>query len=171
MYRVLSCVLYSVIENYACIDYLCCQYKTLSSISSDKISEQASYNILLGIGIPEVLMNLVSCHGFVEKPNLTSILNLRSRLVDYYLAKIIVIIQHNSNKLSSVPNDVKLRIHVIDKQKTYFVMACIIAIYSVANTINKFHIQYYLHFFTNKTSIIINKRKWMKCFINTIFHY
>ena len=36
-YRVLSFVLYYIIENYFCINYLCCQSKTLSRISSDKI--------------------------------------------------------------------------------------------------------------------------------------
>ena len=51
LYRVLSCVFYSIIDNYVCIDYLCCNSKTLSVISSDKISEEASYNGLLGIGI------------------------------------------------------------------------------------------------------------------------
>ena len=70
-----SCVFYSIIENHVCIVYLCCQYKKLISIFSDKIFEQASYNILLGIGIIEVLMNLVSLHGFTEKPNPTVILN------------------------------------------------------------------------------------------------
>ena len=34
VYRVLSCVVYSIVENYVCIDYLLCQSKTLSSISS-----------------------------------------------------------------------------------------------------------------------------------------
>ena len=63
VYMVLSCVLYSIIENYVCIDYICCHYKTLSVISYDKISEEASYNELLGIGIPEVLMNLIYFHG------------------------------------------------------------------------------------------------------------
>ena len=51
VYRLLSYVLYYSIDNYVCTDYLCCQSKTLSSIYSDKIFEQASYNILLGIGI------------------------------------------------------------------------------------------------------------------------
>ena len=67
LYRVLSCVLYYIIDNYVCIDYLCCQSKTINSIPSDKIFEQASYNILLGIGIPEVPMDLLSCHVFMEK--------------------------------------------------------------------------------------------------------
>ena len=52
VYRVLSCVLYSLINNYVCIDYLCFQSKKLSTISYDRIFEQTSYNILLGIGIP-----------------------------------------------------------------------------------------------------------------------
>ena len=52
VYRVLSCDLYSFRDDYVYIDYICCQYKTLSVISSDKIFEQASYNILLGICIP-----------------------------------------------------------------------------------------------------------------------
>ena len=100
----LSCILYSVIDNYFCIDYIFCKSKTLSRISSDKIFEQARYNILLGIVIIEVLMNLVSCHEFMEKPNSTVILNCRSCMVNFYLAKCFVIMKHNSNKLSSLLN-------------------------------------------------------------------
>ena len=84
MCGVISCVLYYIIDNYVCIDYLCCQSKTLSSISSDKISEQASYNILIGIVITEVFVNILSLHGFMEKPNSTTILNFRFSLVNYY---------------------------------------------------------------------------------------
>ena len=69
LYWVFSCVLYTLIYNHVCIDYLFCKYKTLSNISSHRIPEQTSYNILIGIGITEVLLNRVSCHGFTEKPN------------------------------------------------------------------------------------------------------
>ena len=82
MYWVLSCVLYYVIENYVSIDYLCCHYKTLSVISSDKISEEASYNELLGIGIPKVLINLITCHRLMNKPNSTVILVCQYVLVN-----------------------------------------------------------------------------------------
>ena len=37
--------------------------------------------------------------------------------MNYYLAKVFYILEHKPKWLSSVPNDVKLRIHVIDKQK------------------------------------------------------
>ena len=33
-YRVLSCIIYYLVDNYFCIYYLSCQSKTLSSISS-----------------------------------------------------------------------------------------------------------------------------------------
>ena len=67
VYRVLSCVIYSLVYNYFCTDYLSCQSKTLSRISSKPTSEKTSFNILIGIGIPELLLNLVTCHGFVKK--------------------------------------------------------------------------------------------------------
>ena len=34
VYRVLSCVVYYLIEDYVCIDYISCQPETLCSISS-----------------------------------------------------------------------------------------------------------------------------------------
>ena len=155
-YRVLSCVLYYFIENYVCIDYLCCHSKTLSVISSYKVFEQASYNILLGIIIIEVLMNLVSCHGFMEKPNSTVILNVRYCLVNKYLAKGLFIIKNDSKHLISLPNDLKLIIHAIDQLETYFSMKKNTAT-SAANTIKNCIFRLICIWFTNKTSINIKK--------------
>ena len=61
------------------------------------------------------------------------------------MAKGFVIIKHNSNQLSSVSNDAKLRIHVIDQQKTDFLMAKTAEIYSVENNIKKLHTQSDFH--------------------------
>ena len=142
----LSCVIYSLINHYVCIDYLCCLSKTSIIIYSDIIFEQTIYNILLDIVITEVLMNLVSCHGFIEKPNATVILNWWYPLVNNYLAKGLFIIENNSKQLSSLPNDVKLIIHGIDHIETDFVMSKNTAISSVENTINKLHIQSNFYF-------------------------
>ena len=60
----------------------------------------------------------------MKKPNSAGILVCRSRLVDYYSAKGLVILEHNSKQLISVTNDVKVIINAINKQKTDFVMAC-----------------------------------------------
>ena len=87
-----------------------------------------------------MLLNLVSCHEFTEKPNSIVILNCRSRLVNKYLAKWLFIIEKESQKLSILLNEVKLTIHAIDQLETYFVVAKITAISSVSNTIKKLHI-------------------------------
>ena len=75
LYIVLSCVVYFLIYNYVFIDYILCQSKTLISISSKLTLEDTSLSILIGIGILELLLNLVSFHGFMRKPNSTMILN------------------------------------------------------------------------------------------------
>ena len=69
MYRVLSCVVYTLIENYICIDYLSCKSKNLSAISYNTTFKDTSFNILLGMGITELLLNLVSCHILMKKTN------------------------------------------------------------------------------------------------------
>ena len=69
VFRVLICVLYSVIDNYFSINYICCQLKTPILIYCDKMFASMSYNKLLNIIITEVLMNLLSYHGFMKKKN------------------------------------------------------------------------------------------------------
>ena len=56
------------------------------------------------------------------------------------------------------PNDVKLRINLIDQLHTDFVMAKNKAIYSVANTIKKLHIQKIMHLIY-KQELYKNKQK------------
>ena len=92
MYRVLSCVNYTLIDNYVCIDYLSCQSKKLFDISNNSTFKETSFNLLLGIGIPELLLDLVSCHGFMKKSNSTVILNCLSLLINNYLSKGLFII-------------------------------------------------------------------------------
>ena len=77
VYRVLGCVVYTLIEKYVCIDYLSCQSKTLCGISSNPTFKEKSFNLLLGIGIPELLLNLVSCHGFMTKSNSTVVVFIK----------------------------------------------------------------------------------------------
>ena len=145
LYRVLSCVVYSLIYNYVFIQYISCQQNILSSIPSKTIFEDISLNIILGIGIPELLLNLVSCHGFTKKPNSTVILNCRSCLLNNYLAKGFYIIEKYSKQKIMLPNDVKLRIHVIDQMDTDFVMAKNISISAVVNTTKQLHIHKDMH--------------------------
>ena len=52
VYRVLMCVVYNLIDNYVCIDYLLCQSKTLCDIAKNLTFKETNFNLLLGIGIP-----------------------------------------------------------------------------------------------------------------------
>ena len=75
-------------------------------------------------------------------------------MVNYYLEKGFVILEHNSKHLISVPNEAKQRVRASHIQKPYFLLECYTEISSVANNINKFHIQYnfhcvYIHNFCN----------------------
>ena len=73
------------------------------------------------------------------------ILNFRTRLIKNYLSKGLFIIEHNTNQLSLLPNDVKSRINVIDQLDTYYIMVKNKAISAVANTIKQLHIQKNMH--------------------------
>ena len=59
VFRMLSCVLCSIMDNHVCIDYLCCKSKKWIIKCSDKIFMYMSYNYFLGIGITEVLMKFI----------------------------------------------------------------------------------------------------------------
>ena len=69
-----------------------------------------------------MFLNLVSCHGFMKKPNSIVILNYQTRLINNYLSKVFSIIEQNKKQLILLPNDVKLRINIINQLDTYYVM-------------------------------------------------
>ena len=116
-------------------------YATFQRIQNLKIF----FNLLLGIGITELLLNLVSCHGFMLKSNSTVILNFRSRLIDKYLSKGFFIIYRGSKKLNLIPNDVILRINLVDQLKAYYVTVKNEALSSISNTIKPLNIHKNMH--------------------------
>ena len=165
VYRVLGCFVYTIIDNDVCIDYLSCQSKTLCDISSYPTFEETSFNLLLGIGVPELLLNLVYFHGFMTKSNSTVILNCRSRLINNYLSKGFLFIEHCSKQLSLITNDVSLRINLADQLKTDYVMIKNEAISAVANTIKQLYIHKNIHMTYKKTSIKLKIGKQMIFFL------
>ena len=81
----------------------------------------------------------------MKKPDSTVILNCRSRMINNYLEKGFYIIENDSKQLSLLPNDIKLRINLIDQLDIDFVMAKNKSISYVANTIKTLHIQKNMH--------------------------
>ena len=107
----LSCVVYYLIDNFVCIDYLSFKSKTLISISSKPEFEQISFNILLNVGITELLLNLLSCHGLMKKTDSTVILNFRSRLVNNYLEKVTLTFVSQKSRANNKHGEIQYRKH------------------------------------------------------------
>ena len=66
----MSCVIYTIIDKYFCIDYLGSDKSKLSDLkigcTGSSKNSGMDYNNLLGIGIPDLLLNLSSCNGFLK---------------------------------------------------------------------------------------------------------
>ena len=50
-------------------------------------NEDRNYDKTLGIGIPDLLINLMSCHGFLKNKNPIVILKCPKSMFEYYLSK------------------------------------------------------------------------------------
>ena len=70
MLRVLSCVIYTIISKYVCIDYLGSEKSKLNDLRLGVTGRykhlDKNYDNVLGFGIPDILLNLLSCQGFLK---------------------------------------------------------------------------------------------------------
>ena len=86
IFKVLSCVIYKVIGNHICIDYLGSYKNNLSElgIGSDGHLKHVnkSYDKIFGIRITYLLMNLMSCHGFLKNKDYVVILKFPNRMFE-----------------------------------------------------------------------------------------
>ena len=85
VFKVLSCSIYTIISNYVYIYYLASELEKLSEIivsyEGGFKHKNKSYDKILGIGIPDFLMNLMSCHGVLKNVNPISILKCPKRML------------------------------------------------------------------------------------------
>ena len=95
-----------------------------------------SFDRILGIGIPYLLMNLMYCNGSLKKINYVVILNCPKMMLEYYFSRGFAILECNDNNLAKLPNDVKQRIHAEAANNSDKVMKCINTIPSTSNTLN-----------------------------------
>ena len=84
MFKALSCVIYTIIDKYVCIDYLGTEKKKISYLKigctlSSK-NDGMDYNNLFGIGILDILLNMLSCHGFLRNDDSIVILKCPNRM-------------------------------------------------------------------------------------------
>ena len=87
IFKVLSSIFYCITEKYVCVYYLCCMKTKLHVTGRGQGSESIRYFSVSGIFIPEILMNIISCHGFVNNTKSDVKLSCRRKLVSYYISK------------------------------------------------------------------------------------
>ena len=165
-FKVLSCVIYTIINNYVCIDDLACGSKKLSEVpvssGGDFKHWKKSYDKILGIGIPDLLMNLISCHGFLKNKDSVVILKYPKRILEYYFSKVFTLFECNTNNLAKLPKEVKNIIHAEDTENSDKFMTCTTKILSTTNTLKNLAINKVFHYssiqreFNDKNNMIIN---------------
>ena len=74
IFKVLSSVFYCIMEKYVCDDFLFFPKTKLCAHFSTKGFEITTYKTVSVIGIPELLMSIISCHEFVKNENSSVIL-------------------------------------------------------------------------------------------------
>ena len=109
------------------------------------------FDRILGIGIPDLLMNLISCRGFFNSINCVVILKCSKRMLEWYFSKGFSILKCNVNNLEKLPNEVKQIIHAEETDNSYKVMTCINTIISISNTLNKLLVNKKNHYSYIKT--------------------
>ena len=64
MYELIGELIYIIIDEYICLDYLDFIQENLSK--HDNNIKNTKFNDFSGLAIPDTLMNIMSCDGFVK---------------------------------------------------------------------------------------------------------
>ena len=62
MFKVLEIDIYSLFDSDMCLYYICLHQEKLSK--KDKLFNITTFDNISGVGITDVLINIISCHGF-----------------------------------------------------------------------------------------------------------
>ena len=99
----------------------------------------------MGIGIPDLLMNLFSCHVLLKNIKSIVILKCPKRILEYYFSKGLGILEYNLNHLTKNPNEVKQIIDAEETRNLDYVMTYINTIPSTSDTLKKLLLHKSLH--------------------------
>ena len=139
--KVLSAVVYCIMEKYICVHYLGCLQNKLHVHFSNKGFEKQHTMMFQELALLNYLWKIISCHGFVNDKKSDVVLLCCIKVVSYYLWNVFVIHDTNSSALKNVPQRVN---KIINAKQTYIyiyylVFLCYSAIPSADNTLKKHH--------------------------------
>ena len=66
IFKVLRSVVYCILDNYVCVDYMCFPQTKIHITIKGQGFLKRTYNAVLGNGFPEIIMNIISCNLFLN---------------------------------------------------------------------------------------------------------
>ena len=106
MFKVLICVVYIIIDRYVCIDYLGTEIKKISELriccTLKTKHEGMEYDNLFSIGIPDILLNILSCHVFLNNNESIVVLKCPIRMSEYYFNKVFIQLTSDEDHLNKL---------------------------------------------------------------------
>ena len=108
-------------------------------------NEEKRFDKILGTGIPDLLMNLMSCHGFLNNKDPFVILKCPKRMLEYYFSKWLTYFDCTINNLEELTSEVKFIIHAEDTDNSGKVMICSTKIPSTSNTLKNLEVNKSFH--------------------------
>ena len=98
------------------------------------------YDKLFGIVIPDILLNMLSCQGFLNNNESIVILKFPNRMSEYYLKKGFIQLKCDEDHKKKLPLLVKDRVGAEVKVNSDLVMLCYTTITSTSNTLKNLFI-------------------------------
>ena len=91
---------------------------------------EKDFSRILGIGFPDLSMNLLLCNVFSKNIKYIFILKCPEKMLEYHFSKVFGILECNFINLASLLNEVKQTIHAEETHNSDYVMTCINTIFS-----------------------------------------
>ena len=129
----------SIISNDVCIDYVGSEIFLSDLLIGPGGSYKhfnKKYENILGFGIPDLLMNLLSCQYFLKNNDFVVILKFPNRMFEYYFNKGFIIFNFDEKKLKRLPYQLKDRVGAEVTVNSDKVMICYTTIPSTSDTLN-----------------------------------
>ena len=161
MFRVLSCVIYTIISKYVCIDYLGYEKSESSDLRIGVFGRYKHtdkyYDNVLGFGITDILLIFLSCQGFSKNNESVVILKFTHRMYEYYFNKGFIIFDCDEEDLKRLPSQVKDRVGSEVAVNSDLVMLCYTTIPSTSNKLKNLLVNSNYH--SSYTNQEINDKK------------
>ena len=96
-----------------------------------------------GLGIPEILMNIMTCHEYTRSPNSSVIISFHNELVPYYISKVFYPVEKEDGMYNNIPEAVMDEINGVGIYKDDHTMKTTATTYAYHRPTNNYLVSYF----------------------------